>query len=88
VTRRCNRPNREQQVSELQAVASTPDEQTPMADLREGEFREVLADIPDGTVDLILTSPPCDKDYSIYMERPGRFCCVSPETWVAIGGNC
>jgi ParB-like chromosome segregation protein Spo0J len=31
-------------------------------DLRAGDFRDVLADIPDGSVDLILTDPPYGDD--------------------------
>ena len=31
-------------------------------DVREGDFREVLSDIPEGSVDLIFTSPPSDQD--------------------------
>jgi DNA modification methylase/ParB-like chromosome segregation protein Spo0J len=32
-------------------------------DLRLGDFKEVLSDIPDGSVDLILTDPPYPKEY-------------------------
>lgn len=32
-------------------------------DIRHGDFREVLADIPDWSVDAIITDPPYPKDY-------------------------
>lgn len=35
----------------------------PTCDLRLGDFREVLADVPDGSVDLILTDPPYPAEY-------------------------
>ena len=62
VTRRLNRPNPEPQVSAPHEVDPEPDAQSPTVDLREGDFREVLSDIPDGSVDLIFTSPPSDQD--------------------------
>jgi len=34
----------------------------PRFDLRQGDFRTVLADIEDGTIDLILTDPPYGND--------------------------
>ena len=34
-----------------------------MTDIRLGDFREVLADIPDGSVDLILTDPPYPAEF-------------------------
>src|SRR5690606_23960988 len=35
-------------------------------DIRLGDFREVLADVPDGSVDAIITDPP----------YPGEFVCL------------
>ncbi len=35
----------------------------PTVDLRLGDFREVLADIPDSSVDLIFTDPPYPAEY-------------------------
>lgn len=35
----------------------------PSCDLRLGDFRDVLADIPDGSVDLILTDPPYPAEF-------------------------
>jgi 16S rRNA G966 N2-methylase RsmD len=35
----------------------------PTTDLRHGDFREVLADIEPGSVDLILTDPPYPKEF-------------------------
>ncbi len=32
-------------------------------DLRFGDFREVLADVPDGSVDVVLTDPPYPKEF-------------------------
>lgn len=34
-----------------------------LTDIRLGDFREVLADIPDGSVDLILTDPPYPAEF-------------------------
>lgn len=62
MTRRLNRSNRDQQVVEPEEVASASDELTPTVDLWKGDFREVLTDIDDGSVDLIISSPPCDED--------------------------
>jgi hypothetical protein len=62
VTRRLNRPNPEPQVSEPQEVDATPEAPSPSVDLREGDFREILSDIPDSSVDLIFTFPPSDQD--------------------------
>lgn len=35
----------------------------PTCDIRLGDFREVLADVPDGSVDLILTDPPYPSEF-------------------------
>lgn len=43
-----------------------PQPETPatlLRDIRLGDFREVLADIPDGSVDLILTDPPYPAEF-------------------------
>jgi hypothetical protein len=34
-----------------------------LSDIREGDFREVLADLPDGSIDLILTDPPYPSEF-------------------------
>jgi site-specific DNA-methyltransferase (adenine-specific) len=34
----------------------------PSCDLREGDFRSILADLPDGSVDLVFTDPPYGGD--------------------------
>ena len=62
VMRRLNRPDPEPQASSPHEVDPEPDAQSPPVDLREGDFREVLLDIPDATVDLIFTTPPSDQD--------------------------
>jgi len=45
-------------------------------DLRHGDFKEVLADIPDGSVDCIITDPPypyefieCWSDLAVFAKR-------------------
>lgn len=43
-------------LADLRSVPETPD--TLLSDIRLGDFRSVLADIPDGSIDLILTDPP------------------------------
>ena len=35
----------------------------PTTDLRHGDFKTVLADIPDNSLDLILTDPPYPKEF-------------------------
>lgn len=42
-------------------------------DLRQGDFRVVLADIPDGSVDLILTDPPYTKECLPLWDDLGKF---------------
>lgn len=51
------------------AVAVLP----PSCDLRFGDFRDVLADIPDGSVDLILTDPPYPAEFLPLWDDLGRF---------------
>lgn len=34
-----------------------------LSDIREGDFRKVLADLPDGSIDLILTDPPYPAEF-------------------------
>jgi len=42
-------------------------------DIRQGDFREVLADIPDKSVDIILTDPPYPKEYLSLWRDLGKF---------------
>jgi hypothetical protein len=42
-------------------------------DIRRGDFREVLADIPDQSVKLILTDPPYGKNYLSLWDDLGKF---------------
>jgi 16S rRNA G966 N2-methylase RsmD len=42
-------------------------------DIRRGDFREVLADLPDRSVDIILTDPPYTQDYLPLWEDLGAF---------------
>lgn len=44
-------------------VVEDIDADAPRMDLRLGDFRTVLADIPDGSVDAIITDPPYPKEY-------------------------
>lgn len=38
-------------------------EQPPKCDIRHGDFREVLADVADGSVDVVLTDPPYPEEF-------------------------
>jgi site-specific DNA-methyltransferase (adenine-specific) len=42
-------------------------------DIRAGDFRDVLADVPDGSVDLILTDPPYPAEYLPLWSGLGEF---------------
>ena len=42
-------------------------------DIRRGDFREVLADIPDHSVDIILTDPPYPQEYLPLWDDLGAF---------------
>jgi 16S rRNA G966 N2-methylase RsmD len=42
-------------------------------EIRRGDFREVLADIPDRSVDIILTDPPYPKEYLPLWDALGEF---------------
>lgn len=48
-------------LADLRPQPETP--ATLLRDIRLGDFREVLADIPDGSVDLILTDPPYPAEF-------------------------
>lgn len=52
----------------VQAMALPPD-----VDLRTGDFREVLADLEDGSVDAIITDPPYPKEYLELFEELAAF---------------
>lgn len=45
----------------------------PSIDIRRGDFRDVLADIPPNSVDIILTDPPYGKKYLPLWEDLGEF---------------
>ena len=51
------------------AVAVPP----PGCDLRHGDFRVVLADIPDGSVDVVLTDPPYPSEFLPLWDDLGAF---------------
>jgi site-specific DNA-methyltransferase (adenine-specific) len=48
-------------LADLRPIPETPE--TLMCDLRLGDFRTVLADVPDGSVDLILTDPQYPAEF-------------------------
>jgi hypothetical protein len=53
----------------IEEMADTP---SP-TDLRVGDFREILADIPDGSVDAIITDPPYPAEFlPLYGRRNGH----------------
>ncbi len=60
-------PKRAQMVKRKRDAATVPEEPqrqlTEALDLRPGDFRDVLASIPDASVDLIFTDPPYPAEY-------------------------
>jgi len=46
-----------------QREAPSRPEGAPTCDLRKGDFRKVLADIPDASVDIVLTDPPYPAEF-------------------------
>ena len=68
-------------------AATAPVMEGPSYELRAGDFRQVLADLPDASVDAIVTDPPYDKagvplfeDFAVFAARglkPGRLAVVS-----------
>jgi len=89
VTRRLNRPSPEPHTSDPLEADPEPDDPMPTVDLREGDFREVLTDIADASVDLIFTSPPSDQDslplwkdlsaFAVRVLKPGALLVASAE---------
>ena len=61
--KRLERIAREYQAEEQRNTPAAPVVVTPQADIRHGDFRTALANIPDGSIDLFLTDPPYPKDY-------------------------
>jgi len=57
---RVRRIARDRRAKRSKPPRAAPD---PNTDLRHGDFREVLADIEPGSVDLILTDPPYPKEF-------------------------
>lgn len=93
IVRRANeikRRKKEQRAQEKQAAfaaATVEAARLPQAaDLRQGDFREVLADLADGSVDAIVTDPPYPAEFlPLYSDlsklaarvlRPGGICAV------------
>ena len=74
----------EEKIELRKALAEEAKSLTINIDLRHGDFKEVLADIPDGSVDCIITDPPypyeyiqCWSDLAVFAKRvlkPNGFC--------------
>lgn len=61
--KRAKREQRQQEWEEKRRAAREAGEQNQDGpEIRQGDFTEVLADLPDGSVDLILTDPPYGDD--------------------------
>lgn len=60
---RAMRKMRDDEAKEKRKAMPKPPSSVPDPDLRCGEFQKVLADVPDGSVDLILTDPPYPKEF-------------------------
>jgi len=66
----------EEKIELRKALAEEAKSLTINIDLRHGDFKEVLADIPDGSVDCIITDPPypyefieCWSDLAVFAKR-------------------
>ncbi|MFH0902263.1 MAG: class I SAM-dependent methyltransferase [Pseudomonadota bacterium] len=62
VVKRLERVKRERE-AEQRAADPIPTPAVPGIDLRLGDFRTVLADLPDASVDLVFTDPPYPAEY-------------------------
>jgi ParB-like chromosome segregation protein Spo0J len=61
--KRTERIAREAEADRRRAEPISPQTVDGIVDIRHGDFREVLADIPDGSVDAIITDPPYPQEY-------------------------
>jgi ParB-like chromosome segregation protein Spo0J len=61
--KRTERIAREAEADRRRADPISPQTVDGIVDIRHGDFREVLADIPDGSVDAIITDPPYPQEY-------------------------
>jgi site-specific DNA-methyltransferase (adenine-specific) len=61
--KRLERIAREYQAEEQRKTPPIAVLTRPNADIRHGDFRTALTDIPDGSVDLFLTDPPYPREY-------------------------
>jgi hypothetical protein len=59
-------------LAKISGKTRAAEERTPQG-VRDGDFREVLEDVPDGTVDLILTDPPYAREHVGLWGDLGRF---------------
>src|SRR5690606_25554530 len=61
--KRAERIAREHQAAQRRAQPVEPVTVVGDVDIRHGDFREVLADVPDGSVDAIITDPPYPGEF-------------------------
>src|SRR5690606_39120140 len=61
--KRVERVAREHQAAQRRAQPVEPATVVGEVDIRHGDFREVLADVPDGSVDAIITDPPYPGEF-------------------------
>lgn len=61
--KRAERIAREHQAAQRRAQPAEPVTVVGDVDIRHGDFREVLADVPDGSVDAIITDPPYPGEF-------------------------
>src|SRR5690606_38914026 len=61
--KRVERVAREHQAAQRRAQPVEPVTVVGDVDIRHGDFREVLADVPDGSVDAIITDPPYPGEF-------------------------
>jgi 16S rRNA G966 N2-methylase RsmD len=72
-TTRAARVARDAKAKKERTVRATVAVPPPGCDLRHGDFRVVLADIPDGSVDVVLTDPPYPKEFLPLWDDLGAF---------------
>lgn len=76
---RHNGEDKQLSIKKIKREIKTKENKTPrlnsvyQVEIRQGDFREVLADIPDKSVDVILTDPPYGKQYLPLWDDLGNF---------------
>jgi len=84
ILKKINHKKHQQEIQKKSNEGKTIEIRDKSIDLRLGDFRKTLKDVPDGSIDLILTDPPYPKEYlGLYKDlselasrklKPNGFC--------------